>query len=198
MNTLKLFILYLLLITQSYAEQPEVKLSVKGKDYHIAIYQSTAVIKRLTDGKKKKIERLLWGESPMFRQPSDFFESESNMAIFLMENYQYWIVNIDTLFKGEEKQQVYEIIEGAVYTPGVGQDRSNNCWAIDGIYPNKTLKGSGFAGEELDKGVDFTLFLSGEKAYTLETTNKDAPRIIKVRAIDYRGTTERHFRYVFQ
>ena len=198
--TIKLFIILtplMLMIGQARAEEP--RLFKKGKDFSVSIYNKKVVIQRNIDGEKKEIDGLLWSPNPGYRyQPEDFFDNESNMAIFLMETHQYLVVDIGALFKKEKEEQVYEIIEGAVATPSSGVNRSNKFWVINGIYPNKTITGSGSAGIEFDKGVEFTLFLSGEKAYTLETTSKEAPRIMKMRAIECNGTTERRFRYVFK
>jgi len=170
-----------------------------GKNYNITINESRAIIERNIDGEKKEIEGLRWGLTPMeFRpQPDDFFDDESNMAIFLMDNYQYWVVDVDALFRGEEEQLIYEIIEGGVRRPG-GINRNNYYWNINGIYPNKTIRGFGSAGHEHDEGVSFTLLMSGDNAYTLETSNREASRILKLRALDYKRTTERVFRYVFK
>ena len=199
MNITKFFIILTSLMMMAQAESKDPRLFKKGKDFSVSIYNKKVVIQRNIDGEKKKIDGLLWSPNPGYRyQPEDFFDSGSNMAIFLMETHQYLVVDIGALFKNEKEDQVYEIIEGAVTTPSSGINRSNKFWVIDGIYPNKPITGSGSAGIEFDKGVEFTLFLSGEKAYTLETTSKEAPRIMKMRAVEYSGATEHRFRYVFK
>ena len=206
MNIFKLITLYTLLIIVAQADSKKPRLFHEGEDYRVSIYESKVVIERLSDGEKRDVDGLLWAENPMYHyQPTNFFNDESNMAVFLMESYQYWVVDVDALFRDEDMQLVYERIEAAVTVP-TGVRRDNLYWDIDGIYPNKTLKGSAvvedvrIVGNELLHGqeVSFTLHLVGEKAYTLETSNKDAARIIKIRAIDYKCTTESHFRYVFK
>ena len=196
MNKLKSIIIYLLGTLILDAKEP--RLLAKGEDYSVSVYERNVVIKRNSDGVKMELEGLLWNESPMYQyQPPDFFDDESNMAIFLMDNYQYWIVDVDALFRGEEKQRVYQKLEGSV-SRGITSYSDNVFWMIRGIYPNKVIKG----GTSMEiKGLDemsFSLFLSGKKAYTLESEQSHTTDFLIFRVLDYKDTTERYFRYVIK
>lgn len=166
---------------------------IEGKTYSVSINKSVATISRKSDKKAIQIKGLLWGESPLQKQqPKLFFNDESNAALFLMNNYQYYVVNIDELFQGQKTDFVYTIIEGGAYKLKNKIDRSNLSWELSGIYPNMVVKGS--ATNPLGK-ADFSLFLEGEKANTIVSSNPEADKILRLRIVDYTGRFETVLRF---
>lgn len=192
MNVFRLFILLLFLFNSLKAESELPRLSAKGKDYHISIYSNSAVIKRLTDGEKKKISGLLWGDSKLQKkQPVKFFDNESNTLLFLMNTYHYALIDIDELFENGEEYD-FEKIEGGVFKSQYMLDRTNISWSLNGIYPNKMIKGkaTNAVGE-----LEFTLDLN-KRWVVLTTTNRKAAQIISLRMVIDEGETP--FRYEFK
>jgi len=108
------------------------------------------------------------------------------------------MMKIDALFRGEEKQHVYEKLEGVAYRGIISYSSDNTFWMITGIYPNKVIKGKTLMELRNFDEMSFSLFLSGEKAYTLESAQAHITQFLTFRVFDYNDTTERYFRYVIK
>ena len=179
--------LILFLITAS-ADRGEPRLIAKGTEYNIAIYKDLAVIERKSDGEKKEVKDLLWGESDLEqKQPTTFFDDESKMALFLMKSYYYAIVNVEELFK-EDGEVLYASIEGGIFKTPYVVDRTNTSWSLDGIYPKFIIRGK--ASNSVGK-LEFKLDCAGLNS-KLITSNKNAPEIITLRG------GSRSFRYEYK
>jgi len=178
MNTLRLFAFCLSILITVYADSQDPRLFAEGKDYRVSIYKREAVIERKSDGEKKEIKGLLWGNTDLQkRQPKKFFDDESGMVLFLMTGYHYTLVNLEYFFEDEEDVLTYLNIEGGVFKSPFVIDRTNTSWSLDGVYSGEIIKGK--ASNNIGE-LDFTLDLSGRYG-GLTSTNKKAPEIISLR-----------------
>ena len=152
---------------------------MQGKVYRVSIYENTAIIERISDGEKKEVGGLLWGEKAIQKsQPKRFFDDESNIALFLMNTYYYALIDIHELFEEGEEYE-YEKIEGGVFKSPYVLDRTNASWSLDGVYPENMIRGRA----SNDKGeLDFIIDFNGARNYLI-TSNKKAPDIITLRIV---------------